>query len=440
MNTFIEINHISPISRFKFNNKNASYKLVFYSISNNNKPLISIVDIKNINNITDTVRGYTVKKAIKINAFSGKNTLIKLFRLEKNILSLLFSDKLEHDHIEFNHKYIIEMTGVPTSGGKLRNTVLNDKSDYLCEKFFNYEINTTDKCLLSIMKVLKPQIPQIKRFMIKNINNGYLVFDRDNDVFIKETIPSYVAKRLSNGNIHEGHINIFTSYYCENNPKRESKDPGKEFITDYQIDLNIYKNLDHRNRVKLGFRPKKYEPYLNSIVTAPVDSRIKPYKGGFKCRVTPQDYKYIHVPYAGKLLGVQKNKNITIFRFGTNFFKPLEVKERDYPALITGNYIHHGVGVGMGSRYYPELMTVQPKTRLEYSLIVEGDIIMTNNKLINQGLGSNFDQGDELCKFKCRGGNVNCVFNRPIDLTNDIKIAEKYDVKIKLNDIVCILK
>lgn len=437
MTDFIEINHIAPLSRYIFEKgDNIKYQLVLISTLNN-KPVISVINLNNIDNISETVRGYTVRKIVKTNSIVGMSDSIKLFKLKDNILYLLFSGRLEHDYIEYNSKHIITLSGSPSSNNKLRNTHFINESSYLNEKFFNFDTSTTDKCIISLLKVKRPQSQVVQRKIINNVKRGYLIYDRYSTNIILENIPDHIVRKIDNGNVHNQHINIFKSYYCENSKNYS------EFLDDYQIDANMYKKKNPEDRIKLEYRPKRYEPYINNILTAPSDSRIS-FKDEHNiiCRVTPQDYRYIHVPYAARLINITKGTDITTYKFESNYYMPPDVAERDYPALITGNYIHHGVGVGMGSRYQPSLLKIQPDTILRYSLTITGGYIPTNKKLINEkevnGDSKWFEQGEEIGKYGCRGGIITCIFNRKIDYTSDIK-DKTYNTFVKLNDIIGII-
>jgi len=439
---YLEINHIAPISRYIFSNsENTKYKLVHISVYNGS-PSLAIIDIPSIDNINDTVRGYTVNKIIKINNRTGNSDSLKLFKIKDNQLYLLFTGKIDNDYIEYNSKHTVTLHGAPTyTKNMLRNTKYINESSYLNEIFFNFDTSTNDKCIISLLKVKVPQEPYINRIIIKKLNKGYLIYNRYSDNIIVENIPEHIIKKIDiDGDNHNQHLDIFRSYYCENNGNKKSKDPINEFIEDYQIDLNIYKGNNYNNRLKLGYRPKKFEPYINSIITSPVDCRITPIQNnkGFMCRIAPQDYQYVHIPYTAKLINIFNKDKATIYRFETDYFMPNNVYERDLSAVITGNYIHHGVGVGMGSRYKPELLDAQPNTKLTYSLAIMGQHILTNNKFNYKKRDIWFEQGDELCKFVCRGGNIIILFNRDVNPTSDID-NRKYQTYIKLNDIIGII-
>ena len=135
---------------------------------------------------------------------------------------------------------------------------------------------------------------------------------------------------------------------------------------------------------------------------------------------------------------------------------PPDVRERDYLSVLLGNYTHAGVGVGAGTRWWPELLEPQPNTHLIYHLVMvtgspKSSFDFTNLKLknIKRAVGVNspsrikpiwLEQGEEIGKFFCGGGEGNrringggsmTIFlcNRPMDFTSDIKYFSKMELK-----------
>ena len=136
------------------------------------------------------------------------------------------------------------------------------------------------------------------------------------------------------------------------------------------------------------FRPLKYDPYINNLISSPTDGRVygfniekttnfkinndkyhfrnlvtKPYEllngSGFINRLTFSDYQRIYIPYSGflKEIGIHNldSKQYCIsLRFESTYFMPPSVHEREYVSVIYG----HATQM---APIYPELMDVQPK-------------------------------------------------------------------------------
>jgi hypothetical protein len=288
---------------------------------------------------------------------------------------------------------------------------------------------------------------------------------------------------------HKHFINIidFISEYCI---KSKSFD---EYAKEYYIDKDMYESSDiyfntqskkdmHGKfigkKLKYDQRPLIIDPYLNNKIVSPVDGRIRGFHinttsrliiynkihkiqnlvlrpseilggSGFLARMCPQDYQGIFVPYSGYLthIGIfgsnKKQKSLEkipfmlTLRLISHYFMPPDVHERDYASVIYGNYIHRGVGVGAGTRWWPELLDVQPKTKLVYYLTVMGSTLQSSvdfssPKLINLKNTLKFnqfnkinlmwlEQGEEIIHAFCGAGTVIFLTNRPIDFDLDIK-------------------
>ena len=65
MSGFIKLELISPVSNYEFS-KNNKYLLVLTSITPRKNIIINNVPINTINNVNQTIRGYLIKKTVKI--------------------------------------------------------------------------------------------------------------------------------------------------------------------------------------------------------------------------------------------------------------------------------------------------------------------------------------------------------------------------------------
>ena len=186
---------------------------------------------------------------------------------------------------------------------------------------------------------------------------------------------------------------------------------------------------------------------------------------GFYCRKCPQDYNGVCFPFSGDLKNITLLKKsdhpyTMIFRIDSDYYIPKNVSERALLSVLRGNHTYGGVGIGAGSRAFPELLKKQPNTHLTYYLIIVGatkrDFIKFSNKFsnIDTTLEMNktihfkstwVDKGEELGNIICGGGSVIVLCNRKINFENDIRFYSKLvknslkkpiDCLINIKDIV----
>lgn len=479
MNEIIEINYISPMSNYKFDIKHNKYYLVFINSFKSNNITINKIEIKDINNINESIRSYYIGRAIKITS-ENSYYLIRLFEHDmstKNI-NLLFSGKLELTNSKLNNVIKIVLQPPTRVINSLRSTIYVDDTDFLDEQFYNYEtLDNSNKCILFITRMhgsdMTKNVPIIKPYIYKfDASNKKYIYDRYNNCVIKE------------------HQLYTIDIFCKNNTYNDYI----KFIKLYNIDTNKYENKDNdtfksmfMRKINSNFRLLRTDPYLNNIIVCPIDGRLsafnidkslkfklsgkefefndlvsKPYelinKNGFMIRSIPSDYQRIHIPYSASLkeIGIYGNINELYYismRFETDYYIPPNVHEREYISVIYGNGI-------LEARTSPELLDVQPHNRLIYHLILIGgissnSISFINNKVldlkekvtINNRIRIKpieFNQGEELAVFNCCFGNTIFMTNRPVKFASDIKfyseLNKPIESYIRCKDIVGLLQ
>lgn len=499
----IEINYISPISNYSFNKKD-KYYLVFINTTTNNTVILNKIELSNINNISSKIRSYFVGMAFDItNNSQYPDYQIKIFchNLDNDYIYLLFTGSLSLDSLEIFGIKCITLNSPSKVINDIRKTKYIDMSSFLDEQFYNFEtINTNNRCLMFITRVIKTNKYQVKPFIYKydmaNDNNIY-IYNRYSNNIIKEFIPNYMKniiniKKIMSSEYFYLHSINFMSKFCSNN--HNSLQKYNQFIKDYQIDTNIYENIKESNyinfkslllrKIKDSFRLLRYDPYLNNVVISPTDGRIKAFNindslkfdiynsqidliniipnsyqlksgSGFINRLTPTDYQRINIPYSGYLINIgiyKQSENmpyVVIMKFDSNYFIPPDVHEREYLSVIYGN----AVGV---SRGYPDLLIKQPNTNLEFYLVMiangsTSSIQLINSKLlgITKSINLNstfatkptwFQQGEEIGVFNCSLGYTIFMINRSMDFSADIKYYSKQEPNNLFKPIECFVK
>jgi hypothetical protein len=471
----IEINYISPLSKYIFD-KTERYYLVLINTSKSNNVLINKIEIPTIDNITNNIRAYTINKSMQImSELQSPYYSVRLFKhtIGSNKLSLLFVTDIDINYFEHNNISKIELVAPSKVLGNNRNGIYVDENSFLDEQYNNYESDDNqNKCILFVAKVKKTNKELIKPYIFK--------FDLSKS-------NKFVYHRYHNNIIKEqDELNI--SYLCQTN----SFNDYIKLINSQSIDVNRYEKKDRNTfssmfmrRINLtNFRKIVYNPYLNNTIISPVDSRILGFDinsatkfkfnninfhykdlvtnsdellngSGFVNRVSLSDYQRFHNPYSAYLseIGIYNQNSSQYYislKFTTDYFIPPTVHEREYISVVYGHNIQN-------SRGYPELVEKQPKTYLVFYLIIFGDasnesIQFTNTKLVNLqkivNLNSSYktkkiwiEQGEELGVFNCCYGNVLFMINRPIDFASDIKYYSKLENNSTLyKQIECFVK
>lgn len=459
---FIQLKYVSPVTDYIFN-ANKKYQLVLYN-QGVGKMVITKVDITNIDNITKEIRGYAINKSVK-NTTGSPFYVVKLFEIDGDKLKLLFTKDFNLQHIDYHSRFSLEMLSPTSVLGEPRTAFLIDDRSYLNEQFFNFDtFKQNSSCILFITLTRSNSLPCITNVLINyEYDNLIYVYDRYHNAVIKEMMPL-------GRSVPENMIN-FAAKYCTNGNYTD-------FVKTFQIDVNVFKPADgsfqklYNREMKQQYRPFKYDPYLNNLLTSAVDGRLRPFKinksltfkmynksinvsefqtdfdlidggNGYVCRMNPRDYPRVHMPYKGFMKEIMIFDNIAsdtymiAFKFDSNYYIPPDVHEREYISVLYGNNINM-------SRFFPELVDVQPDTHLIFYVIMYGlknqdSIRFVNQKLtdLKQQLKMNevtrikptwYEQGEELATFICGGGYVITMFNRQIDFIEEIK---KYSMEPK---------
>lgn len=476
MNDIIELNYISPMSKYIFDMKLNNYYLVLINSGINNKTFIHKIQLLDIGNTDEHMRGYAINKAIQLQSkLQYPFYSIRMFEHNKsnNNLNLLFTGDINLNNVEFNGIQIAKLFAPSKVLGKLRSNENNNIHDLLSEKFFNYEsIIPENKCLLFYTRLKKKDSDKeiIKPFIVSNQDDIKYVYNRYHQNLMKE-IPFVSINKLCDNNAFNDYLKLVGIYNIDVNRYYDKKS-------------DTFKSM-YMRKINQEFRKLKYAPFLNNTLSASVDGRLvgvgqingatkfnikekqyhfkdlvtKPFQfmngAGYLTTVLPQDYQRIHMPYAGYLteIGIfHLNSYCITLRFESDYFVPPNVHEREYISVLYGNNIQM-------SRTYPELVKIQPDTHLIFYVIIFGDhdpntIHFTNHKLLNiknivkpntlyKPMPKWFEKGEELSTFSCAIGNVIVLTNRSIEFAADIRhyssLQKKVPSYIKMNDIVGIL-
>ena len=476
---YIELKYISPVSKYKFPKKGINYILV---ISNtvNNKTYIYKIPINIINNVNNEIRAYGIYKSLITFTppLAPLNIILYMHIKFSNKVIPLFKGIITPDKFEVNNVSHVTMRQLYKLG---KHGLYNNDSVFTSEQFFNYTDNRgiDDYCMLFFIRHSHPHHAKssFTTPIILDINDSknIYVYDRYNHTAIKELIPKKVRKnnksqkdKLLLSKIHASHTTHYLYKYCNKYQKYQKYDD--EFIKDYQIDE--FKINPLTNKIYEKYRPITYDPYYDDTIISPTDSRIRGFNinstlklvtynklislndlnlnnlnggSGFYCRRCPQDYDGICFPYSGNLTNITLLKKpehpyTMIFRIDSDYYMPQNVSERALLSVLRGNHTYGGVGVGAGSRAFPELLKKQPNTHLTYYLIIVGatksNFINFANKFsnINATLKTNepihfksiwVDTGEELGNIICGGGSVIVLCNRKINFEIDIEFYSK---------------
>jgi hypothetical protein len=489
MKGYLELHYISPHTKHKFD-KTLDYILVLVTVEKaTNNVKMSKLYIKNIGNVNEEIRAFSLNHSVPITEMSFFTMM--LFQLDKkSTVTLLFSGLIDLDNHEYNGVQYIALNEPPSANGVNRHAIFTGDDTFLSEQFYHYDHprSTESFCILFFAKTTRTRFSLVPTVNIPVVSNSMLgVYDRYNQVVLKELTPG-INQQGPLYDVHYKHLYNFIQKYCI--PKAYIN-----YLNDYQIDSSIYEKSSGNpfaRHISLDLRPIRTDPYLNNILVSPSDARIrafninestkfilynKTYKlidfmtkpqelkggSGYLCRMNPQDYQRVYTPYAGYLseIGIyDTGVRSIILKYESDFFMPPTVHERDYAAVIYGNFIYTGTGVGAGNRAYPELLDIQPDTRLVYYVILMGSIELSNARLkdILKLLPTNtthrikpvwIEKGEELGYFGCSDGTILMMTNRPIEFATDISYYSKMklnslnkpiDTYIKARDIVGLLQ
>lgn len=412
----IEINYIAPITNYNFLKSNKYYLVISFIKGNN----IVIHQLQiTMNNVTDTTRAYHINKMIM---WTGGKITVQIFQHEQNNkLTLLFTNNINPEAFEINNISPITLYPPPKTFNLPKTTTYKNKLSFLSEQFFNYEtLMPLNQCVIFFTNrpnTLYQKIPSFT-FSIQSLPKGSS-YNKYREMFTIQSSP------------------IITNDYVR-------------YMGHYQVDINKYVPKINSNfndmilrKIDLSKRPIMYTPYLNNVITCPMDcSGIKIIdKNSFSCSLSPSDYFRFHLPYQGYLIDVKKKyldgRICYVLNFANNYFVPKSVGEREYISVVYG----HNVQM---SRGYPELVNVQPDTSLYFDIVLIGNkndesIIFTNKDVSDFMKKQNkkslwIDQSVEICGFNKCLGQIVVKFNRGIEFDKDIR--KDMGNFIKLNDII----
>lgn len=412
----IEINYIAPITNYNFSKSNKYYLVISFIKGNN--IIIHQLPIT-MNNVTDTKRAYHINKMF---LWNGGKISVQIFQHEQNNkLTLLFTNNINPGAFEINNISPITLYPLPTTFNLPKTTIYKNKLSFLSEQFFNYEALTPlNQCVIFFTNrpnTLYQKIPSFT-FSIQSLPKGSS-YNKYHEIFTVQNAP------------------IITSDYVR-------------YMGHYQVDINKYVPKMNSNfndmilrKIDLSKRPITYTPYLNNVITCPMDcSAVKIIDGNsFSCSLSPSDYFRFHLPYQGYLIDVKKKyldgRICYVLNFANNYFIPKSVGEREYISVVYGQNVQM-------SRGYPELVTVQPDTSLYFDVILIGNkndesIIFTNKDVSDFMEKQNkkslwIDQSVEICGFNKCLGQIVVKFNRGIEF--DKNIRNDMGNFIKLNDMI----
>lgn len=454
---YIKIKYISPVSQYKFSNGcGCQYLLIFIETNDSNIPYIHRIIIKDINNITESVRAYSINRNIKLTA---PHVSIKLFELMNHKITLLFSGKI--DFTKARTPTIIKLH-TPTFLNSVRTDDYIGNKTFLNEKFNNFmERSTKSYCLLFIDIIT----PQKKIILPQKValtdSNDTPVYNRYTNNLMIEYVPKQVKNNIwyNHQNKHKNNIKHFITSYCNNHTTFH------DYANIYPVDTNQYykyqqdKVTSKSQRILKDLRPSGQSPYHNNLIMSPTDGRTKGFtthkdikfttyfnqlslptdtytpESGFITRVAPQDYHTVIFPYSGNITKITNNSNHLNIEVTNTYYIPPSVSERDYLSVFLGHYTNPTSGVGAATRNYPELLQPQPNIVLKYNLIITKSDKYDSLKMMTKlTVGQWVNTGKEICDMFCGGGVVIFLCNRLIEFASDMK--KPIDTFIKMNDVV----
>lgn len=457
MKRILQLSYLSPISKYDFDNKKYRYLLVLFNV-NKNVMNINYVIIKNMRYGKDIA--FILNKLLISNREESTIYQIRFYahNLENNNISAIFSGEMNTNILAIDKISVVSLYKI----AKPKSIKFSDVTTFMNEIFINETfINTkctSDKLLLFVKLFYRPNnmTPEnLKLVPIKiNVHNNLLfVYDRYKQTFFKEYEPEYF-KQITSSHTYKKNIlkNLKMRYYLAQHEK-------------------IYANKNNISHT--------LDPYKNNIVTAPIDARYTVFntKGnkltftfideiiniqdlginpnnigngsGYIGRVTPLDNKNIYMPYNGYLKEISINTSdklvkgtdqqmyTTVMRFESKYFVPPKVGDRDLLALINGNFMNPGTGIGPGNSAYPQMLGRYDDYTVVFYLVIitynkdENSIKFKNEKfmnisddlIINESFKTKatwFDLNENIGRIMSNIGYVLVLFNREIKFEDDI--------------------
>lgn len=288
---------------------------------------------------------------------------------------------------------------------------------FVNEKFSDTKLKNN---LIMSIKINTNKNAEFKLLNKKKVNlykYNKLIYDVKNDKilieFIKDSIKKYV----------DSNIDIIDYQRIINNSNSNKLKFIKSNVYERIIEDHAFKNNALLSPCQSRFN---FLPLRSSNIKSYIDNDLN---YGLEFRSTCVDNKNLYTPYHGLFTNLITKKyneiyNIKILKFKTNYFIPPSFTERNYLALLNGNFTHHGVGIGGGLRGYPELLDKNPDVTLKYNIL----IFYKNNVDININHKKKFyNKGDYICNISNSIGYVLLVTNRIIKLSHKTKHDKKID-------------
>ena len=149
MPKFLDIEVISPLTKYKFNKNYKYYLILSGSIAYpypENAIILNKIKINSIDKVTKNIRGFLISKSIIINSYQYPKITINLFEYNKNngMLNLIFTSLIDYDGYEYNGKLKVELKRTKN----ISAFYFNDSS-FMSEQFFDVEFfYPNDICIL----------------------------------------------------------------------------------------------------------------------------------------------------------------------------------------------------------------------------------------------------------------------------------------------------
>jgi hypothetical protein len=404
---YILVQYITPISNYKFTT-NERYFLAFYNSTSKNQ-YITKINIPDIDNINKKVRGYTIKKALKLTPDAYYR--INLFAQNGPHLRLIFTGSVDFGKTKLAENYLVAT--------KLSENIVSTTTNSLLDsRFFSNTANANNSTLLFLKLTRKPHVPIIKPIVLP-VNNQF-TYNR--------YFKNYV---LGNNDTNNTDNNILFYDPFGNNTIIA---PTNGLLRSFKINDSTLLNL-HDTEVPLKKLVSKFYELQNG--------------SGYVILSQPNK---IFTPYPGYLKEIGTTKDVLTLKFEQEYFLPDPVSERDLLSVVNGNYTNPTPGVGAATREYPYLLDVQPKTYLIYYLILIHPPIITNKYIKQAFCAINSEgifrikptwlqQGSEIGTFTTDNNYAIVLSNRPIQFAADIKYYNNApSTLIKSKDIVGIIE
>lgn len=429
--SYLEISYISPTSDYNLKNPESEYKLVLLCKTvQMYANIIYEIKLTNIDNISREVRGFPVKKTIRISSLVPRFLDVKVFECnkKKKILKLLFSGNL--DTTKKTHNVICDKT--PKTLPVSNKTVIN----YMLEPFYDCALNKSKEgCLITGFSTNEPRTDIVDSKIIYSVKKGYLV-----NRYSASNLIEYYPR---NHSLDTNSVSIF--YKKNKNYNSQINQNYKDLnrlVNDFAININRFGDSS---------RPMYHEENRNNIVVAPSDSRVVMFDtknwikilqsmfnfslvmkkdrtldkefingSGFISRINPRDNRSIYMPYDAYISSIVKYKDTVILELNNDYFMAPSTLERDQFSVVYGKCL-------CDERGCDERLAEQPRITYRAYLVLIGSVHLNNPKLKIHKVWIN--KGEKLGYSDLDMANIIYLSNRSM-LFNDL--YNRKDVPITL--------